>query len=244
MPERPLQSPIAIKLAERYGVTPDAMEAIISATGHEYSPAPSANLPPSEHAPEAPIEHAASMLASSEISSLLNENNPTAPMPAPIVIHETKPLGSGVLTAIFTLLLIALGIALSFQRGCFRQRRLSEITKPVDTIQSLLSQQAQKASTPPQNPTQVSPEQVPPEALVVPREEPPGTSGTPSNSGIMSEAEAEKASGISSPKPVLQTSSNFEAEERLAELRAGGFAKARIKAMHKGGGTVYRIYRK
>jgi hypothetical protein len=172
------------------------------------------------------------------------DDNPTAPTAKPPVkTVEKKSIGGALLAGIFTLLLIALAVVASFQRGCFRQRHSAESVKPVDTIQSLLSQQAQRASTPPQSPTQSSPNQVPPEALVVPREEPPGTSGTPSNSGITNEAEAEKSTGIAA-RPELSTSSNFEAEERLAELHAGGIRKAHMKAVRKGNATIYKIYRR
>jgi hypothetical protein len=41
--------------------------------------------------------------------------------------------------------------------------------------------------------------------------------------------------------PVLQTSSNFEAEERLADLRADGNTKAHIKSVRKHGSVSYQV---
>lgn len=47
----------------------------------------------------------------------------------------------------------------------------------------------------------------------------------------------------SAPSPVLSTSNSLEAEERLAELRAAGNAKARITRVSKGGTTIYQVRR-
>jgi hypothetical protein len=245
MPERPENIPTtpAARLAERYGMTPEAIEAIIRGTAQEYpKTTPQSDLPPtSPH--EALIEQAASTLSESDTMAKSSKDNPTAPTAKPPVkTVEKKSIGGALLAGIFTLLLIALAVVASLQRGCFRQRHPAESLKPIDTIQSLLTQQAERASTPPQSPTQSSPNEVPPEALVVPREEPPGTSGTASNSGITKEAKAEKSTGIAG-RPELSTSSNFEAEERLAELHANGARKAHMKAVRKGNAMIYKIYR-
>lgn len=44
-------------------------------------------------------------------------------------------------------------------------------------------------------------------------------------------------------RPVLTTSNSIEAEERLAELRAEGNAKAKIRRVARGGTTIYEVRR-
>lgn len=45
------------------------------------------------------------------------------------------------------------------------------------------------------------------------------------------------------PRAVLSTSNSIEAEERLAELRAGGNTKAKIRRVERGGTTIYEVRR-
>src|SRR5581483_10634386 len=204
-------------LAERFGMAPEDVERLLEETHREYA---GEVLPPVSSIGTSPVEEAAAKLPSAE-----NESVPPATTGA-------RPLSGGFIAGLFTVLLIALGIALSFREGCFRQRHAREAQKPVDTIQSLLNRATTQASTP-RPPTNVAPGEVPPEALVVPREEPPGTSGPASSRGITSESEALKADHL----PTLETPSNFEAEERLAELRANGNSHAHMKAVRRGHGT-------
>jgi hypothetical protein len=45
-------------------------------------------------------------------------------------------------------------------------------------------------------------------------------------------------------RPLLQTSSEFDAEERLADLRADGNTKAHIRPVHKHGTVSYQVLAK
>ena len=215
----------ASRLAERFGMTRADMEGLLTETHAEY---PNAPLPPATLTPHVPIERAAETITTPPASST----------PAPVQ-PQSKPLSGGFIAGLFTVLLIGLGIALSFHQGCFQQRHEISAAKPVDTVQNMLNNAAEQASTP-RPPTNVPPGEVPPESLVVPREEPPGTSGQPSNSGSTTESQAKRAA-VSAPRPVLQTSSEFEAEERLAELRADGNSHARIRVLHKSGRVAYQV---
>ena len=202
----PPSNPLAARLAERYGMTVENADELLSKTKSEYS---ASALPPTEEKPATPIEQAAATLSNAPVTQAVN----------------SKPFGGGFLAAIFVVLLIGLGVALSFQKGCFRQRMERQAAKPVDTIQSLLNQQAKQASTPPVQPSQTPPNEVPPEALAVPQESPAGTTGKP-------------APAVSSS---FSTSSNFEAEERLAELHAQGYTKAHMKAVKRHGSIIYIV---
>jgi hypothetical protein len=216
MAERPggsLQNPLASKLAERYGMTADNVDELLTKTQSEYS----GTLPPVTPS-DTPIEQAAANIGTTTTTRVKSGSE--------------KSLSGGLLAAIFVVLLIALGVALSFQKGCFHQRDEAKAPAHIDTIQSILKQQAEQASTPPIPPSTTNPNDVPPEALVVPREEPPGTSGKPSSSGI--------TSATQSPS-TLRTSSNFEAEERLAELRANGYARAHMKTIKRRGSVTYIV---
>jgi hypothetical protein len=217
-------------MAARFGMTREAVEELLHQTHAEY---PDATMPPMEPAAKTPIE-----LAEEKIT---NTPEPVATPPLPRA--TTKPLGGGFLAAIFIVLLIVLGVALSFSQGCFHRRIGQQAAKPIDTIQTLLNNAASEASSPPQ-PTNVAPGQVPPEALIVPREEPPGTSGPPSNSGITTEAQALKAEQNVPHSPTFVTSSNFEAEEELARLHAEGRSHAHLRSLRTRGGIRYRVFSK
>src|SRR5579883_1251559 len=228
MAERPDESttPSRVdRLAERFGMTKESVENLLRSTHESYSKIGTETILPPAEPPRAPIEEAAAKIPSV---------TPEAPKP---VVPPKKGIHAGLMFALLTILLIALGLALSFQHGCFKQREEKKIVKPVDTIQSILNNAAKNASTPPQPPSNVVPNVVPPEALVVPREEPPGTSGKPSSSGITSEAQVEGAT----TRP-FETRSNFEAEEKLAEMRANGNTRARMRAIRRHGSVVYQIY--
>ncbi len=234
MAERPeSSSPNSSRsLAERFGMTLDAVEDLLRGTHEEYAYPQS--LPPVEDTPSAPIVEAAGMLAESEPMPT-NQDNPTAPASSETstTVVKTKsvmPVSGGFMAAIFTVLLIAFGIAASFSHGCFEQRKDHPAAKPIDTIQNMLHEQDEKASTPPEPPTQTPPGQVPPEALAVPNDKAPKTS------------EAAPLPHTSHAK--LQTTSSFEAEEQLAELRADGNSKAHIKRIRKNGMMRYEVYSK
>jgi hypothetical protein len=207
------QSERARQLAERFGMTRADVENVLTETHAEYS---GDALPPAMLAPEAPIEQAARATPNAESSAI-----PSA------ASTRTQPLSGGFIAVLLTVLLIGLGIALSFRQGCFQQRHEREAAKPVDTIQNMLNNAAEQASSP-RPPTNVPPGEVPPEALAVPREEPP----------------ANHADHTAASKPTLETSSNFEAEERLAELRANGNSHARMKTIRKGGSISYQVLAK
>ncbi|MDP4199966.1 MAG: hypothetical protein Q8922_08250 [Bacteroidota bacterium] len=202
-------------LAERFGMTREAVEGILGDTHREYV----ATTPSSAAATEG-----------------VQEISPSAPVIAPVLI---KPKSNGrFMAAILVVLLIGLGITLTFRKGCFeqRQRGSAERSKSIDTVQNLLSREAEQASTPPVPPTQVAPGQVPPEALATPREEP--LSGAQPSS-IASKRGARSDQVQASP---FTTSSGLEAQERLADLRASGNASARVKRLHRHGVTSYRVY--
>ncbi|MFI5202254.1 MAG: hypothetical protein ACHQNE_07695, partial [Candidatus Kapaibacterium sp.] len=229
-PQHPPSSDRASAMAARFGMTREAVEELLHQTHSEYPSAEASALPPAEPAAKTSIEQAAEKLPV----------NPEA-VPPPAARPAAKPLGGGFIAAIFIVLLIALGVALSFRQGCFHRRNERQSAKPVDTIQMMMNSAAKQASSPPLPATNVPPGEVPPEALVVPREEPPGTSGPNSNSGITTEAQALQADQIPPLKPALVTSSNFEAEEELAQLRAGGKSHAYMKAVHRHGTISYRV---
>jgi len=176
--------------------------------------------------------------------------SPPSPVsqPAPQAVSTEKTSGSfsgppvsGIFLAVlFTILLIALGVALSLQHGWFQQRGAQPKVAKVDTVQQMLKHAAEQASTPPEKPTQEPEDSIPPEALAVPHDEPPvKPKPVPS-------ARNPHSKPISHPsaKPALATSSNFEAEERLAEMRADGNEKAHIKTIHKGGSVKYEVIAK
>jgi hypothetical protein len=207
-PGQPPQNPLANRLAERYGMTAENADELVNKTQREYS---GTTLPPVELA-STPIEQAAARI----------------PDATPIRKPE-KSLSGGFLAAIFTILLIGLGVALSFQKGCFQQRHQLKTVSPLDSIQSLIKQQTDSASMPPVPPTQASPGKLPPEAAATPREEPPGTSGRSTTKGLTLH------------RPTLRTSSNFEAEEHLAELRANGYSRAHMRSIRKKGNVIYIV---
>jgi hypothetical protein len=150
---------------------------------------------------------------------------------APASSHP-KPLSGGVLAVIFTILLIGLGIALSLKQGCFEQRRdrlaapdNRSHAKPADSTKNIQDQEPEQSAAP-FPPTTVPPGELPPEAQVkIPK-------------SITHHAKA------ASPRPLLQTSSEYEAEERLADLRADGNTKARIRSIRKHGTVSYQIISK
>lgn len=239
MTERAQQPPLsdrASAMAARFGMTREAVEELLHQTHAEYPTASSetSTLPPAEPVAKTPIEQAAEKLP----------NRIETVPPPPAARPAAKPLGGGFIAGIFIVLLIALGVALSFRQGCFHRRNEQKSTKPVDTIQTMLSRAAKQASSPPLPTTTVPPGEIPPEALVTPREEPPGTTGPPSNSGITAEPPAMRADHLPPPKPILVTSSNFEAEEELAQLHARGKPHAYMKAVRQRGTISYRVFSK
>jgi len=221
-------------MAARFGMTREAVEELLHQTHAEYPAAEGSTLPPAKPAPETPIEQAAQQLP---------EKFDAVSAP-PLARPPAKPLGGGFIAGIFIVLLIALGVALSFRQGCFHRRIEPQPAKPVDTIQTMMNRAATQASAPPLTATTVPPGEVPPESLVAPREELPGTTGPASNSGITTEAQALRTDHLPPPKPVLVTSSDFEAEEELAQLHAGGKLHAYMKSVRKHGTISYRVFTK
>ncbi len=222
--ENPLQS-----LATRYGMTTSDIEDILRGTNEEYrKPAPSNSIEtistPTATAPESALPPSA---VSSVKAAGFDEE-----------LHRSRPLSGGFMIALYTVLLIVLGIAFSFRRGCFEQRAERAASKPIDTIQNLLNQQTAKASTPPVTPADVTPDQLPPEAVEIPRETPPPS---PHTKAVRKQ---EHTAPVTSIRPVLETSSSYEAEEQLAELKADGQSKAHISKVTKNGATRYRLFAK
>ncbi len=205
----------AARLAERFGMTRADIEHLLTATHAEYS----GDTPPPP--------------------GLLQ--TPTVLPEQPIVrsASNPKPLSGGFLAVIFAVLLVGLAIAASLKEGCFPQRSDRRMAaenrshpKPVDTLKKMQNPEAGQADsssnqpTAPIPPTNVAPGELPPESL----------SGIPK-----SIAHHVKSA---SPRPILQTTSNFEAEERLADLRADGNTKARIKSVRKHGAVSYQVLAK
>jgi hypothetical protein len=159
---------------------------------------------------------------------------PSAPAPAALstaTVSKPKPLGAGSLAIIFAILLVGLMIAFSLKEGYFPQRpdRIAASenrahAKPADTAKT------DDQSAPPFQPTTVPPGELPPEAQVtIPHSVTHGVTNSTKPASV---------------RPALQTSSEFEAEERLAELRADGNTKARIKSVRKHGTVSYQVFGK
>ncbi len=235
-PQHPSPSDRASALAARFGMTREAAEELLHRTHAEYPAATSegSSLPPAEQVAQPAIEQTAETLP-----------NSVEPVPYPPAAEPTaRPQGGGFIAGIFIVLLIGLGVALSFRQGCFHRRIPQHFAKPMDTIQTMVNGAARQASSPPLPVTNVAPPALPPEALVVPQEEPPGTTGPASHGGITTESQALRADHLAPPKPILVTSSNFDAEEKLAELHAAGDSRAYMKSSRTRGGVRYRIFSK
>src|ERR1035437_3190870 len=157
-------------LAERFGMTRDAVEGIIGDTHREYSSSITNDEPLSMTNDESIVGDGRMTNGDQGTPA---ETLGTVPI-TPVVVRNPN---GGFLASILVLLFLGVGIALTFHRGCFEQR--SKVhpqataderpsTKQLDTIQNLLTQEEQAASTPPVSPTQVErgrePGQVPPEA--------------------------------------------------------------------------------
>ncbi len=206
------------------------IEHLLTQTHAEYSggapPPPSVVLPAARPAAAMPAAEA----------------NP-APIIPPASQSRPQPLSGGALAIIFAILLIGLGIAFSINQGYFQQRSSRTSTavnpthpKPADTVKNNPSDSSEDEPTPPFQPTAVPPGQLPPEAEVG-----PPTSPAPSNPPKHTPTHHARSSAA---HPLLQTSSEFDAEERLADLRADGNSKARIKAVHKHGTVSYQVLAK
>jgi hypothetical protein len=247
MPER-TYSPAVQRLAERYGMTPDAIEQIITGTSAIEPNADENTMPASTAAANVPV--AAPVADVRPTSPETPRPKPENPRAAAKPALGTPKSGPGATIAIIAVAIIGLAIALSFKKGCFQQRNFSDRFRPnsTDTLQKMEAEAARQASEPPVQPTPVTPPQVPPEALVVPRETPTGTTGPPSSAGATTMQEAVKESKAAvkkpapAPKPILKTSSYMQAEERLAELHASGFTKAHIVAKGTGERKTYSVY--
>ena len=176
----------------------------------------------------ADIEHLLTN-TNAEYSSNTPQTTAPATVAAPVTTSsKPKPLGAGSLAIIFAILLIGLMIAFSLKEGYFPQRQdriaASENrshAKPADTAKT------DDQSPPPFQPTTVPPGELPPEAQV-----------TVPHSVIHT------AKSATADRPMLQTTSNFEAEEKLADLRADGNTKARIKSVRKHGAVNYQVLSK
>ncbi len=161
---------------------------------------------------------------------------PALPPVAPVASSGSypKPLSGGVLAVIFAILLIGLGIALSLKQGYFEQRRDRSVApdnrshaKPADSAKITQDQEAEQSAAP-IPPTTVPPGELPPEAQVK----------------IPSPRKTTHHTRAASPRPLLQTSSEYEAEEHLADLRADGNTNARIRSTRKHGTVSYQVLSK
>ena len=213
-------------LAERFGMTNEEVEELLRSTREEYSA-------PGSSAPEA-------------IPS---------PVPQPVTVAaisgpNRQPVSGIFLIVLFTGLLIALGVALSLKHGWFQQRpdRLSAM-KQADTMEHSHKQFVMRDSTPTgKSPDTVS-DEVPPDMLAAAHEKhPAATAPTPRPAPAPRSALHKKKSNTRSlhtvTKPALTTSSEFDAEEQLADLRADGNTKAHIKTTRKGGSLKYQVFEK
>lgn len=226
-------SPAIRRLAERYGMTPEAIEQIVTGA-NAVAPGPTVTT----HAPSAVVDRAPAQHSAPLADAPDNRKAAVPP--------SRTPSGPGLPIAIAIVVLIGLGVALSFKQGCYRQRGSDEALRPnvSDTLQSQQIDAAKQASEPPVQPTPVTPPQVPPEALNTPRETPPGTTGPPppSDNQAQTAKSAPRSTGTRPAKPVLSTSSHLQAEEQLAELRANGNMRARIVARGTGAKRTYKVY--
>ena len=224
-----IRSPAStLGLAERFGMTRESVEGILGETHREYS---------SSMTNDESIVGDGRMTNKGGIGP---SPTPAAIPNAPVVVRNPN---GGFMASILVLLLLGVGIALTFHQGCFEQRSqvvkqangdTRSVARSVDTIQNLLSQEQHEASAPPVSPTQVAPGQVPPEALTVPRETPGSHAGT-SESG-----RAANTAGNSGE--AFTTTSNFDAQEKLAELRANGEKSAHVTKTKRRGVTSYEIH--
>jgi hypothetical protein len=227
-------SPAVRQLAERYGMTPESIEQIVSGTATRSD----ATTPP-----VAEVAHEPSVAPTNvPVTPPVMERKTSARVPP-----ARAKSGPGLPIAIAIVTLIGLGVALSFKQGCYRQRGSEQAVRPnaSDTLQSQQLDAAKQASEPPVQPTPVTPPQVPPEALNVPRESPAGTTGPAGSPSKTTSPTSGTTSGATKPrvrKPVLTTSSTLQAEEHLAELRANGNMRARIVAHGSGAKRTYKVY--
>jgi hypothetical protein len=228
-------SPAIMRLAERYGMTPQAIEQIIAgspANGIEQGFPTVAGAPATDAA----------------LSGAISEPLSASPGVAAKAVERPRPTGLGLPLAMVLILLIGVGLTLSVKQGCFQRRDSgpTNLSAARDTLQAQQTDSAKQASEPPIEPSSVAPPQVPPESLVTPRESPAGTTGPTSNAGATNMAQAKKESAHrvtrSVRKPTLTTSSPLEAEERLAELRAAGNSRARIVRNGDEENPSYRVY--
>jgi hypothetical protein len=227
MAERPnisSQQERAARLAERFGMTRADVEHLLTQMHSEYSGGPT----PTAAASEIPI--------ALEASGLPISKNPVIPPSRP------QRLSGGALAIIFAILLIGLAVAFSLKEGYFQQRSDRKTAadnrphpKPTDTAPNSQSDSTEDESAPPFQPTTVAPGELPPEAQV-------GRQITPAHPARKTSTprHIRKASA----RPVLQTSSEFDAEERLADLRADGNTKAHIRSVHKHGTVSYQVLSK
>jgi hypothetical protein len=204
-------------LAERFGMTNEEVEELLRSTREEYYAE----------------NKAAQGTVSDPVPKLLSAEKSADSFKGP-------PVSGVFLAVLFAVLLIALGIALSLQQGWFRQRGDKQPVAQVDTIQHLLNHAAEQASTPPEKPSDLPSDEVPSESLAVPHEEPPSKSKPTASVRHTAKRRLHKAVN----RPALTTSSNFEAEEQLAELRADGNQKSHIKTTRKGGRVRYQVFEK
>jgi type IV secretory pathway VirB10-like protein len=204
-------------LAERFGMTNEEVEELLRSTREEYS-APSTPLPEAVYQPIPP-------------TASVNTSTSSA---------HRQPVSGIFLAVLFTALLIALGIALSLKHGWFQQRADRQIAaQHIDTIHKL-PKAAELASKLPEKTSDSVSDEVPPDMLAEAREKHPVAPVPAPPRRIKSNAQPERAT----TKPALTTSSNFEAEEHLAELRADGNDKAHIKTTRKGGNVKYQVFTK
>jgi len=203
-------------LAERFGMTNEEVEELLRSTREEYA-APSASVP---EAVVQPIP---------ETGVVVRPDSP-----------EQRPVSGVFLAVLFAVLLIALVIAMSLQHGWFQQRSQKPSIAQTDTIHNLPNRASQNESSLSEKSSDTASDQVPPDMLAAAREKHPAASAKPHASRAKHQIRSERTS----LKPALTTSSNFEAEEQLAELRADGESKAHIKTTRKGGSVKYQVFEK
>ncbi len=210
-PNQPSNSERTARLAERFGMTRADIEHLLTQTHSEYS---GDAVAPAVVRPTEPVPIASAKPVDA----------------SPAASSRPQPLSGTSQVIIFAILLIGLAIAFSLKQGFFQQRSdrrvaqdIRSIPKPADSVRNNQKDTTDDQSAPPFQPTVVPPGELPPEAAV--------------SSQITSPHTVHKAT----VHPVLQTSSNFEAEERLADLRADGNTKAHIKSIRKHGAVSYQV---
>lgn len=258
-----------LTLAERYGIDPATLDNIIGNVDKDRADAGAASVEnaeaqPAQHlaekpahakhvlidpdrpgapgrpsAPDRPGANAASAGVGAATSTVAGQSamrnvrsggttfNPKGRVDKSQVIYEKEYVGgkNGPLSWILGILLLGAIAALIFYRGCEKPRPQATVESPIPApvIDSVVTQDS----------TAIADSLA---ALAAP--------ASPVESKAKNTAPARpraRAASSSSRNVALSTTSSFSAQERLAELRADGDQKARIRTVKKDGATLYQV---